>query len=65
MIQAGLLKRLDEVEKKYLEIEKCLSDPGLTPSEIHRFSKERSELGELVEIQTNVERNRGEQSFNF
>jgi peptide chain release factor 1 len=49
MIEAGLLKRLDEVEKKYLEIEKCLSNPSLTPSEIHRYSKERSELGELVE----------------
>ena len=49
MIEAGLLKRLDEVEKKYLEIEKYLSNPSLTPSEIHRYSKERSELGELVE----------------
>jgi peptide chain release factor 1 len=49
MIEAGLLKRLDEVEKKYLEIEKYLSNPSLTPSEIHRYSKERSDLGELVE----------------
>ena len=41
MIEAGVLKRLDEVEKKYLEIEKYLSNPSLTPSEIHRYSKER------------------------
>ena len=50
MIETGLLKRLDEVEKKYLKIERYLSNPSLTPSEIHRYSKERSELGELVEI---------------
>ncbi len=50
MMELGLIKRLDEVEKKYLEIEKYLSNPSLTPSEIHRYSKERSELCELVEI---------------
>lgn len=48
-MEAGLLKRLDEVEKKYIEVEKYLSNPSLTPSEIHRYSKERSELWELVE----------------
>lgn len=50
MIETGLLKRLDEAEKKYLEIERNLSNPSLTPAEIHRFSKERSDLGELVEV---------------
>jgi peptide chain release factor 1 len=50
MMEAGLLKRLDEVEKKFLELEKYLSNPSLTPSELHRYSKERSELEELVDI---------------
>lgn len=50
MVTNGVLRRLEEVEKKYEEIEKVLSDPGISPSEIHRYSKERSELSEIVEI---------------
>jgi len=50
MIELGVLRRLEEVEKKYEELEKVLSDPGISPSEIHRYSKERSELNEVVEI---------------
>jgi peptide chain release factor 1 len=50
MVETGIIKRLEEVEKKYEEIEKILSDPGINPSEIHRYSKERSEISEVVEI---------------
>jgi peptide chain release factor 1 len=49
MAEIGILRCLEEVEKKYEEIEKILSDPGITPSEIHRYSKERSEMSEIVE----------------
>lgn len=49
MTQIGILKRLDEVEKKYEEIEKILSAPDISPSEIHRYSKERSDRSEIVE----------------
>ncbi len=49
MIETGILERLEEVEKKYKELEKVLSDPGISPSEIHRYSKERSEINEVVE----------------
>jgi peptide chain release factor 1 len=50
MVENGVLRRLEEVEKKYEEIEKVLNDPGISPSEIHRYSKERSELTDIVEI---------------
>ncbi len=50
MQEIGIIKRLDEVEKKYEEIEKILSDPGISSSDIHRYSKERSEISEVVEI---------------
>ena len=50
MQEIGIMKRLDEVEKKYEEIEKILSDPGISSSDIHRYSKERSEITEVVEI---------------
>jgi peptide chain release factor 1 len=50
MVEHGVLKRLEEVEKKYVEIERVLSDPGISPTEIHRYSKERSEISEIVEI---------------
>ncbi|HXG31211.1 MAG TPA: peptide chain release factor 1 [Thermodesulfobacteriota bacterium] len=50
MVETGIIKRLEEVEKKYEEIERLLSDPGINPSEIHRYSKERSEISEVVEI---------------
>lgn len=50
MVETGILKRLEEVEKKYEEMEKVLSDPGISPSEIHQYSKERSEISEIVEV---------------
>ena len=48
MADSSMLKRLDEVEKKYSEIESQLSNPDISPSEIHKFSKERSELDNVV-----------------
>jgi peptide chain release factor 1 len=45
-----MLKRLEEVEKKYLEIEKTLSKPDISPPEIHKYSKELSDLDEVVEV---------------
>ncbi|MGQ0793547.1 MAG: peptide chain release factor 1 [Deltaproteobacteria bacterium] len=44
-----MLKRLDEVEKKYEDLERTLSAPDLSPAEIHRYSKERSDRSEVVE----------------
>lgn len=50
MAELGMLKRLEEVEKKYLEIERTLSKPDISPPEIHKYSKELSDLDEVVEI---------------
>lgn len=50
MAELGMLKRLEEVEKKYLEIEKTLSKPDISPPEIHKYSKELSDLDEVVEV---------------
>ena len=49
MAEIGMLRRLDELEKKYEDIEKVLSNPIISPSHIHRYSKERSEISEIVE----------------
>ncbi len=49
MPETGMLKRLEEVEKKYLEIERNLNRPDISPPEIHKYSKELSDLDELVE----------------
>src|SRR3989304_1739322 len=43
------LMRLEEFEKRYEDIEKVLSNPSISPSEIHRYSKQRSEISELIE----------------
>ncbi|MCH8028603.1 MAG: peptide chain release factor 1 [Candidatus Dadabacteria bacterium] len=44
-----MLRRLEEIEKKYLHIEEILSQPDISPTEIHRYSKQRSEIIEIVE----------------
>ncbi len=49
MAETGMFKQLDKVERKFVELEKMLSNPSLSPSEIHRYSKEHSDLGEVVE----------------
>lgn len=53
MAELGMLKRLEEVEKKYIEIEKHLSNPDISPPEIHKYSKELSDLDEIVEVYRN------------
>ena len=66
MPETGMLKRLEEVEKKYLEIERNLNSPDISPTEIHKYSKELSDLDEIVETYRNykktlesIEENRG------
>jgi peptide chain release factor 1 len=49
MAEIGILSHLQEVEKRYENIEKILSDPRISPSDIHRYSKERFEISEIVE----------------
>lgn len=49
MSEIGILRHLEEVEKRFENIEKILSDPNISPSDIHRYSKERSEISEIVE----------------
>ncbi|MEX0998613.1 MAG: peptide chain release factor 1 [Thermodesulfobacteriota bacterium] len=44
-----MLQRLEEVEKKYMEIEQNLNQPDISPSDIHQYSKELSDLEEVVE----------------
>ena len=50
MAEGSMLNRLEDVEKKYLEIEQNLSKPDITPSDIHQYSKELSDLEEVVGI---------------
>lgn len=49
MAEIGMLRRLEEFEKRYEDIEKVLSNPSISPSEVHRYSKQRSEISELIE----------------
>ena len=49
MADIGMLKKLDEVETKYTEIENSLNQPNLSPDDIKKFSMERSELEEIVD----------------
>ncbi len=50
MAEGSMLQRLEEVEKKYIEIEQSLSQPDITPSDIHQYSKELSDLEEVIGI---------------
>lgn len=45
-----MLKRLEEVEKKFLQIEANLSKPDITPSDIHLLSKERAGLSDVISL---------------
>jgi peptide chain release factor 1 len=49
MGEINMFGHLEEVEKRYDSIIKALSDPNITPYEIHRLSKERFEISEIVE----------------
>lgn len=48
MADEGILRKLDEVENKFEDLEKQLSNPELTPDDIYRYAKERSDLEEVV-----------------
>lgn len=57
MAEIGILAHLEEVEKRYEDIERILSDPRISPSDIHRYSKERSEISEIVETYREYKKN--------
>ena len=48
MSRSGILKKLDEVEDKFHNLEQLLSNPDLTPEQIHKYAKERSDLEQVV-----------------
>ncbi len=48
MADEGILRRLEEVERKFEDLEKLLSDPDLNPENIHRYAKERSDIEDVV-----------------
>jgi len=49
MTNSGMLKKLEEVEIKYIEIEQNLNAEGLDPNNIRKLSMERAELEEIIE----------------
>jgi len=49
MINIGMIKKLEEVEIKYIEIEQNLNAEGLEPERIRKLSKERAALEEIIE----------------
>lgn len=53
MAEASMLNRLEEVEQKYMEIQQSLSKPEISPKQIHQFSKELSDLDEIIGIYRN------------
>ncbi|HSG30133.1 MAG TPA: peptide chain release factor 1 [Thermodesulfobacteriota bacterium] len=44
-----MIKQLEEVEKKCSDLDRQLSNPEISPTDIHKFSSERSKLTEVVE----------------
>jgi len=49
MTNIGMLKKLEEVEIKYIEIEQNLNAEGLDPENIRKLSMERAELEEIID----------------
>ena len=65
MTNSGMLKKLEEVEIKYIEIEQNLNAEGLDPEKIRKLSMERAELEEIIntfreykEVVKNIENNK-------
>ena len=65
MTNTGMLKKLEEVEIKYIEIEQNLNAEGLDPEKIRKLSMERAELEEIIntfreykEVVKNIENNK-------
>lgn len=61
----GLFTKLEDLEKRFFELEKNLGDPDISPADIIRCSKERSEIedvvsvyGELKDVARSAEENR-------
>ena len=48
MADEGILRRLEEVERKFEDLEKLLSDPDLNPDNIHKYAKEHSDIEDIV-----------------
>lgn len=44
-----MFKKLEEVEKRFDDLERKLQDPSISPNDIRVFSKEHADLRELVE----------------
>ena len=44
-----IINQLDEVEKKCSDLDRQLLNPEISPSEIHKYSSERSKLTEIVD----------------
>lgn len=44
-----MFQKLDEVERRFDDLERKLQDPAIGPNEIRKYSKEHSDLRELVE----------------
>lgn len=44
-----MFKKLDEVEKRFEDLERKLQDPTISPNDIRVFSKEHADLRELVD----------------
>lgn len=44
-----IINQLDEVEKKCSDLDRQLSNPEISPTEIHKYSSERSKLTEIVD----------------
>ncbi len=49
MSNIEIIKQLEEVEKKCSDLDRQLSNPEISPTDIHKFSSERSKLTEVVE----------------
>ncbi len=65
MTNIGMLKKLEEVEIKYIEIEQNLNAEGLDPENIRKLSMERAELEEIIDtyreyknVAQNIENNK-------
>lgn len=52
MSNIEIIKQLEEVEQKCADLDRQLSNPDINPSDIHKFSSERSKLTEIVEAYT-------------
>ena len=50
MEDASLSEKLEELEKRFFELERKLGEPDISPAEIIRYSKERSELEDVASV---------------